>query len=80
MAIKMTDLDVLQDFYDIVRCGNLRGPYRFKQMKEHYKSIYVWRTYTKADIFNVVAEFYPLVCERRRAKFDEFLTHYQNGY
>ena len=49
-------------------------------MKENYKSIYVWRTYNKADIFNVVAEFYPLMCERRRAKFDEFLTHYQNGY
>jgi hypothetical protein len=80
LAVKMTDLDVLQDFYDIVRCGVLRGPYHDPSQKKHHKPYYRWRTYNKQEIFDLVAEFYPLMCERRRAKFDEFLTHYQNGY
>jgi hypothetical protein len=73
----MTDLDVLQDFYDIVRCGNLRGPY--PGQKPHHKPYYLWRTYNKKEIFTIVAEFYPLMCKRRLEKFNEFLHHYQHG-
>ena len=79
MLIKMTDPDVLQDFYDIVRCGTLRGPYHSNSMKSHHKPYYRWRTYNKDHIFNIVAEFYPYMGERRLDKFNEFLHHYQHG-
>lgn len=79
LAIKMTDLDVLQDFYDIVRCGTLRGPYHVPSQKAHYKPSYIWRTYNKQNIFTIVAEFYPFMGKRRLQKFNEFLHHYQHG-
>jgi len=74
----MTDYDVLQDFYNIVRVGTFRGPYHKKSMKPHHKPYYTWKTYNNKEIFNLVAEFYPYIGERRRAKFDEFLTTYGN--
>ena len=77
MAIKMTDYDCLKYFHEIVGVGSLRGPYQ-NNAAEHYKPYWLWRSSNPADIFNVVAEFYPYVCERRRAKFDEFLTTYGN--
>ena len=79
LGIKMTDLDVLQDFYDFVRCGNRRGPYHTPSQKPHHKPYYLWRTYNKKEIFTIVAEFYPLMCKRRLEKFNEFLHHYQHG-
>lgn len=76
MKIKMTDLDVLQDFFDIVRCGYLSGPYHPPSLPANHKDYYQWGVRQKQDIFNLVAEFYPLMGERRRAKFDEFLSTY----
>ena len=76
IAIKMTDVDVLQDFYDIVRLGTLRGPYHSPSMKTHHLPYYRWCARTASDIASIVQEFYPYMGERRRAKFDEFIHHY----
>ena len=77
MGIKMTDYDCLKHFYDIVKVGNITGPVKPKQAA-HYKPYWAWRAGKKQEIFQVIAEFYPYMCERRRAKFDEFLTTYGN--
>jgi len=76
MAIKMTDRDVLEDFLDIVKCGRLNGPYHSASMKEHYRPYYRWRTYNNQEIFRIIAEFYPLMGERRLEKFNEFLSFF----
>lgn len=76
MAIKMTDRDVLQDFLDIVKYGKLNGPYHSASMKEHHRPYYRWRTYNNQEIFRIIAEFYPLMGERRLEKFNEFLSFF----
>ena len=76
IAIKMTDLDVLQDFYDIVRLGYLNGPYHPPSMKAHHLPYYRWCSQKASDIAMIVQEFYPYMGERRRAKFDEFIQDY----
>ena len=76
MGVKMTDLDVMQDFYDIVRLGFLNGPYHFPSMKKHHLPQYRWMAQAKDDVAAIIQEFYPYVGERRRAKFDEFIQDY----
>jgi hypothetical protein len=76
--IGMTDFDVLESFHAAVKCGTLNGPYRYSGDRSHCKPYWLWRTRRPAEIFNLVAEFYPYMGERRRAKFDEFLTTYGN--
>ena len=78
LGVEMADYDVIRDFYATVERGTTGGPYRRSANKAHHKSTYVWRCCTAKDIFHLVCEFYPYMGERRRAKFDEFLTTYGN--
>jgi len=78
MGVKMTDKDVVKAFYESVEVGNFTGPYRPASMPAHNKSCWIWKAYAKKDIFKVICDFYPYMGERRRAKFDEFLTTYGN--
>ena len=78
MGVKMTDEDVVKAFYESVEVGNFTGPYRPPSMPAHNKTFWSWKAYTSQDIFKVICDFYPYVGERRRAKFDEFLTTYGN--
>jgi len=78
MAMQMTDYDVMCDFYATVELGTLNGPYRRPNQKKEHKSTYMWKVYKQRDLFHLVCEFYPYMGERRRAKFDEFLTTYGN--
>jgi hypothetical protein len=74
MAVKMTDFDIVKDFHRVVDAGSLGGPYHSASMKSHYLPYYTWATYNKDLIFKVICDFYPYMGERRRAKFDEFLS------
>ena len=76
IAIQMTDYDVLKKFHAIVDCGKLYGPWKAPSRPAHYKPSWTWQTVDVSEIFNIICEFYPHVGERRRAKFDEFLTHH----
>jgi hypothetical protein len=78
MSMQMTDYDVMREFHATVEVGTLNGPYRRPNQKKEHKSTYMWRTYKQKDVFHLVCEFYPYMGERRRAKFDEFLTTYGN--
>ena len=78
LAIKMTDEDVVRDVHRSLGVGTVSGPHHSPSTPGHYKDSYTWNVYKKDDIFKVVCEFYPYMGERRRAKFDEFLTTYGN--
>ena len=78
MGVEMTDGDVIKDFADTVEVGHHRGPYRRPNRPYRFKPTYFWETTKPSDIFKVICDFYPYVGERRRAKFDEFLTTYGN--
>jgi len=78
LALKMTDEDVVRAIHKVTGVGNVSGPHHYPSTPNHYKSIYEWAVYKKDDIFKVICDFYPYMGERRRAKFDEFLTTYGN--
>ena len=80
LGIEMTDADVLQEFHETVEVGRFRGPYKrpCDETNPNKKPTYFWSVRKKADIFKVICDFYPYMGERRRAKFDEFLTTYGN--
>ena len=78
MCVEMSDYDVIRDFHATVQLGTVGGPYRRAAQKAHHKSTFQWRCSNADDIFHLVCEFYPYMGERRRAKFDEFLTTYGN--
>ena len=78
MAMQMTDYDVMRDFRATVELGSLFGPYQRTSGNKKYKPVYTWKVYKQHELFHLVCEFYPYMGERRRAKFDEFLTTYGN--
>ena len=74
----MTDEDVIKEFYRVINVGKMYGPCRPPSKPDHHKSHWEVYVHNNDDIFKVICDFYPYVCERRRAKFDEFLTTYGN--
>ena len=78
LCLRMTDYDVVKAFHATINVGKFYGPYRPPSMPSHYKSLWEVRVNSKHDIFKVICDFYPYMGERRRAKFDEFLTTYGN--
>ena len=74
----MTDEDIVRAIYKVTGVGNVSGPHHGPSTPSNYKPIYEWAVYKKDDIFKVICDFYPYMGERRRAKFDEFLTTYGN--
>ena len=78
LGIKMTDYDVIKAVHETMGVGNVSGPQHSPSAAPHHKPWYNWSVYKKDAIFKVICDFYPYMCERRRAKFDEFLTTYGN--
>jgi hypothetical protein len=78
MAIEMTDRDVIEAFHEVIEVGNFTGPNKRPSSAPHHLPYYSWAVTKKDDIFHAICELYPYMGERRRAKFDEFLTTYGN--
>lgn len=77
MKIKMTDDDVLSDFYDVVNnIGNYYGPHKYPSQKAHHKPVSEWELNKKDYIFELVMLFYPYMYTRRRERMRDFLTWY----
>ena len=72
----MTDYDVIKSFHETLQVGRCYGPRRKPSFKEHWKSYWQVDVTNTKDILKVIYDFYPYMGERRRAKFDEFLTHH----
>lgn len=78
IEMKMTDRDVMWDFYEAMSCrGNLSGERHPPSAKDHYKPFSVWTTSKRDLIFDIVLDFYPYMGERRRKKMDQFLAWYE---
>ena len=76
LGVTMTDYDVVKSFHETLQVGKFYGPKRKPSMKSHWKSYWQLDVTDSDDIFKVICDFYPYMGERRRAKFDEFLTHH----
>lgn len=69
--IMMTDKDVLLRFKEAVNCGNVSGPFNYKNS---VKPIYRWRVNRQKEIHEMLTEMMPLLGERRSAKAKEVLA------
>ena len=77
MKMKMTDKDVMDDFYEVINGIGVYYPdYRYPSMKPHHKSYTEWQLNKKDYIFELAVLFYPYLYERRREKFREFFAWY----
>jgi len=65
IRIKMTDLDVLEDFFKVVDAGRLTGPYHPPSLKSHHKAFWHWETVKKDDVLKVVSALLPYLGYRR---------------
>ena len=74
----MTDYDVLKMFLETIQVGRIYGPHHPPSKKPHHKKTWYIEVTNRDEIFKVICDFYPYMGERRRAKFDEFLTTYGN--
>ena len=73
ISLRMCDLDVLQDYVDIVG-GNITGPYR-KRSHPHHKPYYSWIMRKKTEVIRVLHLLSPYLGERRLEKATEALNH-----
>ena len=73
LTIKMTDEDVLQDFFKIVGCGKLYGPYHPPSMKPHHKPYWIYMLYKTSDVLRVLRLLLPYLGKRRAAKAREVI-------
>ena len=80
VRIKMTDLDVLEDFFNIVNVGHLTGPYHPPSLKSHHKSFWHWETGKKDDVIAVLLALVPYLGHRRgqlvRTCFQDYGLNY----
>lgn len=73
MALKMTDLDVVMKFAQLVKVGTVRGTSRntASRLPKHYKKAYTWQLSSYSEIIKLISILYPHLGVRRRAKINE---------
>jgi hypothetical protein len=70
VQLKMTDKDVIQRTYDIVRSGKVNGPYYYKGGKPCWQ----WKIAVQKEAAAFMMTIYPLMCSRRQERIAELLT------
>jgi|TARA_B000000557_G_C20802377_1_gene456166 hypothetical protein len=80
IRIKMTDLDVLEDFHATVGRGNLNGPHHSPSMKPHHKPFWHWETNKKDDVITVLSSLKPFLGYRRSKLVNSCLQDYGVDY
>ena len=70
-TLKMTDLDVIEKFHQLVGCGIVVK--QTKPQSENRKLTYCWQLTTKNELIDLMLKFYPYLGERRKAKIKEVL-------
>lgn len=77
MKVKMTDEDVIWDFYLAMNCkGNMYGLRKSPSTPDTSKPFAVWQTGKRDLIFELVVQMFPYMGNRRRVKMQEFMNWY----
>lgn len=82
MRIVMTDLDVVERIHTIIGFGNIYGPYVSSQPKKDgtsRKPSYHWAITKQADVILVGEALFPWFGERRKARFLEMKSYYEES-
>jgi hypothetical protein len=64
----MTDLDVVQDFVDIIGYGNVREKKDAGSRKAHWKQAYEWQICKRSEIYRILEAMLPYFGHRRAYK------------
>ncbi len=67
LSIKMTDLDVLEKFHNIIKLGKI-SYITSPSIPKHWKKTYRWRIRSSKDVYAVLVAFYPFLGNRRKEK------------
>lgn len=77
MKVKMTDEDVIWDFYLAMNCkGQMYGLRKAPSDPASSKPYAVWQTGKRDLIFELCTQLFPYMGNRRRAKIQQFLNWY----
>ncbi len=71
LTMGMTDEDVITKFHHIVKCGSVN--LYVDKRPQSKKPMYCWGTYTRRDVYALLAAFYPFLGLRRQTKAQEAL-------
>jgi len=78
LGLKMTDEDVMEKFFNIVKLGNLYGPYTPKDKKlngENRKDFWLWQCWKPSDVHVILKLLLPYFGKRRAEKTIEALSY-----
>jgi hypothetical protein len=71
----MTDEEVIDRFWEVVKCGRKNGPYRYRDSKDRKRGFHkkYWRWYVadRDGLVAVYSMFLPYLSVRRRERFME---------
>jgi len=73
IQMKMTDLDVMERYVDVVGYGKLRGPY--KEKRPGTKPFWQHSVYKGSEVLRILKMFLPHLGKRRSEKAIEAINH-----
>ena len=73
VQMKMTDLDVMERYVDVVGYGKLRGPY--KEKRPGTKPFWQHSVYKGSEVLRILKMFLPHLGKRRAKKAIEAINH-----
>lgn len=73
LHLNTTDLDVLEKFAAVVRCGSIREVTAPSIVRPHWKTCWSWRISTKDDCRRLLNAWLPYLGARRTARAQEAL-------
>lgn len=82
LRVVMTDLDVITRLHELTGIGNIFGPYVSKELKKDgtpRKASYHWAVTKQPDILSLGELIYPWLGERRKEKYLEVKSYYEEG-
>ena len=74
IQMKMTDLDVMERYVDVVGYGNLNGPYKDSKNTQ-FKPWWQWNVYKGSEVLRILKMFLPHFGKRRAEKAIEAINH-----
>lgn len=78
LQIRMTDLDVLTKFVDIVQCGKIFSR-DYDQASNSKKRVYKWNVQVRDDVIKVLNMLLPYLGERRTEKALEIFDNIEKS-
>lgn len=69
LVIQMTDKDIIERFYKIIKKGSVTGPYKVKDINKHgYKNTWRWGLFDGKEVRSVLLQWIPVLGNRRQEK------------